>query len=33
MTTEDPLEEKQLDEKSDGYITGEKLLRMWREKK
>jgi hypothetical protein len=31
MTTEDPLEEKQLGEKSDSGTIGEKLLRMWRE--
>jgi hypothetical protein len=31
MTTEDPLDETQLGEKSDGGTIGEKLLRMWRE--
>jgi hypothetical protein len=31
MTTEHPLQEKQLGEKSNGGTIGEKLLRMWRE--
>jgi len=31
MTTEDPLQEKQLGEKIDSVTVGEKLLRIWRE--
>ena len=31
MTTEDPLQEKQLGEKIDSGTIGEKLLRLWRE--
>lgn len=31
LTTEHPLQEKHLGEKSDGGTIGEKLLRMWRE--
>jgi len=31
MTTEDPLEEKQLGEKIDSGTIGEKLLCIWRE--